>query len=823
MRTDRNNNPIANKAYPVVLSQLDKLGYKKGQDYDIGDTTAGIDTDATPTIKYANPTVGFKASQEILKQGQISSWYANPAKYEGATTTTIPTLAKLSGKQVDPSNAQDVYNSLDPVKQKEVVKAIYKHEGGSGILSTFESFDEKVNSSRQKGYSDTQILDNLAKISPSLKDKIDKTRALFGKDPMINNDNDILARLSQKYAGKVPVSAPSTGPGIQNQDQKNQQIAKKAGMEFVPGKGVVQPAPKGVIGNFQDQVKQATETPAGKSVVGAVGGAFQDIFNRGKKMFQGIGRNVSEAGELLKAGQPGPAAERLAVEAPLQVTGAAGGLVGDLLGKVIEKSTPIIGKIVNKIAEVSPVLQASKNIVNTAVKALPKEKQNELHSQLNSLTEKGEEGLSLLISEGGKKYEDWKAKNPELADTAENVGNTLNLLGLEELGAEVPGIKNFFERKAITETATGLTEKESANVAEKFTKAVRPSTASIRNAGSLEAYQRKATEAMSDIVAHLPKMNIIDQETGEAVTKISKMKNAVDGTLQAVDEGKKLVFKAYDNLQKSAGNAAKIDLNPIADELESLINGNKVLKTEYPSAYKQLTQDAQNLRDGDSYTLEEAQDSIKMANKALQGVKIQGISNEANEAKAFVASRLRRSLDSIIEEETGQSYQALKNKYGNFKTIDKDVMNMALRDAKKAPKNLFDILGDSLASGEVLRGIVTANPGAVVQGTVSKSLMAFYKSLNNPSNLLRKAFEIIEEASPEGKEIEAGLQAKPKPLLQLPAPEEGAPNVSINTPLNLPAKSVSTQETEQAAKLSAAHKLREGMKLNGKGVLPLGN
>ena len=817
MRTDRSNNPIANKAYPVVLSQLDKLGYKKGQDYDIGDSTAGIDTDATPTIKYANPTVGFKASQEILKQGQISSWYANSAKYGGAATTTIPTLAKLSGKQVDPSNAQDVYNSLDPVKQKEVVKAIYKHEGGSGILSTFESFDEKVNSSRKKGYSDTQILDNLGKISPDLKDKIDKTRALFGKDPMINNDGDILARLSQKYAGKVP-TAPQ-GQGIVPPDQKKQDIAQKGGLTFIPGTGVVQPKPDNLIQGANKKIEQIAGTPAGKTVTGAVGGFFQDIFNKGKKMVEGIGRNVSEAGELLKAGQPHAALERVAVEAPLQVTGAAGGLVGDAFGKIISTSAPILGKIASKIAEVSPQLQAGKAIISTALNSLPKEQHKQLDQQLTSLNNKGKEGLSLLISEGGKKYEDWKAKNPEMADTAENVANSLNLLGIEELA---PGIKTMLERKAITEVATGLTEKETANVAEKFTKAVRPGDVSIRNAGGLEAYRKKATEAMSDIVAHLPKMNIIDKETGEAVTQISKMKNAVDGTLQAVDEGKKLIFKAYDNLQRSAGESAKIDLNPIADQMESFAKDNKVLQTEYPQVYKQMLADAQALRDAGSYTLEEAQESIRKANDSLQSFYRTGAGGDAAQARAFVASRLRTMIDEEVEGATGQSYQALKNKYGNFKTIEKDVMRMATRSAKKAPKGLFDVLGDMAASGEMMRGLITMNPGDIAASAGIKLTSAWYKALNSPNNLLRKAFRIIEESAPEGKAIEEGLQARPKPLLQLPAPKEGAPNVSINTPINLPEKAVSTQEAEQTSKLSAAQKFREGMKPSEQKLLPAG-
>ena len=770
MRTDRMANPIANKAYPVVLTQLANLGYKQGQDFTVGDSTAGIDTDATSTIKYANPTIGFKASADILKAGQIASWYGNQ-KYGGAATTTLPTLSKLSGKKVDYNNAQEVYNSLDPEKQKEVVKAIYKHEGGSGVLSTFENFNTKVDSSRAKGYSDTQILDNLGKISPDLKTKIDKTRALFGKDPMINNDGDILARLSQKYAGTVPGSSPRNQSTVITPDQKNVELAQKKGLEFVPGEGVQQPKPTGVMGwlnkNIVEPFKdfgKATDATVGRQMAGqqtlaetALQGASHSLdlaFNLGLNVIKGAG------GALLKVDKG-----ILDVVAPNQMN--------QLENKYNQ---------VKKTLSNDPIVQQGLNFLKTSL----------------------------------VKYDDWAIKNPRAADdisSAFTLGTSF-IGGKEGAKALEMGGKEILAKGAVSDTLKSSISKD-------FVKAVKPSVSSVRYAGGAEKYAAKSTEALTDIVANTDKLNIVDKATGEAVPQISKMENAIDGTVQGVENGKKLIFSAYDNLQKAAGEVAGVDLKPIATELKIFANSSNVIKNEYPEVYKAFIEQANNLEKAGRYSLEEAQTSIQKANEILQNFYHTGSGGADSQAKAFASSRLRTALDDIISGETGQSYQALKTKYGNFKAIEKDVMNMALREAKKAPKGLYDVFGDMAASGEMLRGLVTLNPGSVASSFGIKSVQTFYKNLNSPNAILKKVFKSLEkEVSSEGENIiTQALGAKPKGALQLPAPEEGAAKIRIDTPMEMPAKAPSTLEKEQVLKFGQTPNMKEPLKIES----PKGN
>jgi len=757
MRTDRSNNPIANKAYPVVLAKLDSLGYKKDVDYTIGDSTAGIDTDATSTIKYANPTVGFKASADLLKGGQIASWYGN-AKYGGAGSIHS-TLSQLSGKKVDYNNAQSIYNSLDPEKQKAVVKAIYKHEGGSGILSTFENFNEKIDKSRAAGYSDTQILDNLGKISPDLKTKVEKSRALIGKDPMINNDNDILARLSQKYAGTVPSSTPKPISATQEQNQKKQDIAAKNGMVLNPTTGAVE---------------QPKEQSGVQKAIGGLGNWFNKaIIDPAKgyaKDLQDIAGRATTAGAL----NLNPVKGQTLPETALQATGAG----------VKALFTPI-AETVKSLYEASSFKKGMSDLATLNPKAVA-EKEKERNQAME------------VLSKGFSAYSEFAQKNPRLAA---NINATVDV-GTLFLGGSGKTLTSIEKDIVANEAKAAIPKEVETVVGKDFLKAVKPSTANIRYAGGIQGYVSKASEALHDILSNFSKLNIVNKETGEVVTKLSKMPSVVDGTVQAVDNGKKLVFDAYDNLQRSAGNNVKVDLGKVADEMTAFVKDNKVLKTEYPEVYQKFLQEADNLRNSGSYSLQEAQESLKKANEALQNFYRTGNGGADAQIKAFVSSRLRTSMDELISGETDMSYQALKNKYGNFKAIEKDVMNMALKEAKKAPKGLYDVFGDMAASGEMLRGLVTLNPGSIASSFGIKAVQQFYKNLNSPDAILRGMFKTLEKKIPEADvtSITQALGAKEKPLLQLPEPKPGASKVSIETPINLPAKAPSTIEKGEIQK-----------------------
>lgn len=81
-----------------------------------------------------------------------------------------------------------------------------------------KDFTTKVEKSRQGGYSDTAILDHLGSIDADLSTKIQQSRSLYGTQPDMNNDRDLVNFLSVKYGGKMPTIA-----SVPTEEQKQQQ------------------------------------------------------------------------------------------------------------------------------------------------------------------------------------------------------------------------------------------------------------------------------------------------------------------------------------------------------------------------------------------------------------------------------------------------------------------------------------------------------------------------------------------------------------------------------------------------------------------------
>jgi len=132
LRTDRHLNPIASKAYDATKKLLTNAGLVEGDDWFVGETTKEIDNDGVPTIGYPNEESALKGTIATLSGGQINTWYANP-KY-GGSSKILSKLSDLSGKSVNSSNAQEVFNSLPYENQVDVVKSIYSHEGGTKLF-----------------------------------------------------------------------------------------------------------------------------------------------------------------------------------------------------------------------------------------------------------------------------------------------------------------------------------------------------------------------------------------------------------------------------------------------------------------------------------------------------------------------------------------------------------------------------------------------------------------------------------------------------------------------------------------------------------------
>jgi hypothetical protein len=86
----------------------------------------------------------------------------------------------------------------------------------------FENFNSKIDESRKRGFSDTQLLDYLSSKDKNFADKVRQSRSIYGKDDNVKNDRDLINWLSIKYSGDMPTveSVPDKEKDINEEDVK---------------------------------------------------------------------------------------------------------------------------------------------------------------------------------------------------------------------------------------------------------------------------------------------------------------------------------------------------------------------------------------------------------------------------------------------------------------------------------------------------------------------------------------------------------------------------------------------------------------------------
>jgi hypothetical protein len=325
------------------------------------------------------------------------------------------------------------------------------------------------------------------------------------------------------------------------------------------------------------------------------------------------------------------------------------------------------------------------------------------------------------------------------------VGNVANLAGtvagakgaLESLPklAESPlaqKVGQMFSRVPTDETALNST------IDQNYAKAVKPSVAGKSTQSQVTSYNTSAQNAVKSIVANKDNLSLTNAD-GE--TQTGALPQTRQQFSDAIAQTKKSIFEKYDALQAKAGtNGAAVDLNPVANELDSIINS-KALQISNPSAVDYASNLKDRLTSQGSLDTATAQDLIKNYNDKLNAFYRNPSPTDVhtNAIDSFVAGKLRSQLDSVISGSTGEEYQPLKNAYGDLKTIEKDVTKSALRGANQQPKGLLDF--SNLASGaELARALFTLNPADFAGSAAIKLMSMYYKYLNNPDTSIASMF-----------------------------------------------------------------------------------
>lgn len=274
-------------------------------------------------------------------------------------------------------------------------------------------------------------------------------------------------------------------------------------------------------------------------------------------------------------------------------------------------------------------------------------------------------------------------------------------------------------------------------------KAIRPTVVGKGSSSQVSNYYNKAREAVKTIVENKKDLNLTD-EFGESTNKLPETLNEFS---QAIDQTKKKIFAQYDALKSRAGSTGvRLELTDVADDIEKQVNSNAV-SSLYPELQNYALHLSARLRQVGSYSLDEAQQAIEMLNNSLKAFYRNPNPQAASKAvlDSAIATKLRNALDDLIEGITGQSYQALKNKYGALRTIQEEVTKRAIVDARKNVKGFFD-LGEIFSAGDIVKGLMSMNPSEVAKGGAMRAMIAMIKSINNPNRMIKNMFYLIDKA-----------------------------------------------------------------------------
>ena len=499
-------------------------------------------------------------------------------------------------------------------------------------------------------------------------------------------------------AGLSPTAPTTSGADIIAQRKAalglNSQPEQQPGYSFGPSNAATAVvSPTAALGNF-------LLSPKAPEVTSNLKNTFEQ---GGKNIVSGISNVPNEA---QKAGG-GPLATGLAAAAGAgHVAGDIAGTAGGILGSVISPFLP--DSVKGAIGDASKFIADKVN----AIPGMTPEIAKSLGDVFNS--------ASLL---GGAKAE------PVVAEATPKV--------LDAAGSAVKPIVDK-ATTAIKGTPEMNAAKNNQFITSQYTKAIKPTLSGKSAPGQMEKYNANVGKAISTIVENKPNLSLVDQ-FGEPTGKLPQ---TIDQFRQAIEQSKASIFKQYDAMAKNAGESgAKVDLNPVARELQKVAN-NKVVQDLHPDLASYATSRAEALTKRGTYTTEEAQAATQNLNKSLEAFYRNPSYETASRASvdSLIANQLRTGLDKAIEGAGQAGYGDLKGKYSALKAIENDVTKRGIVEARQTGGRGLNV-GDIVSAEELVRGLATMNPAAMTTSAAIKGLQALRRWYTDPNRAIKQMFE----------------------------------------------------------------------------------
>lgn len=314
-----------------------------------------------------------------------------------------------------------------------------------------------------------------------------------------------------------------------------------------------------------------------------------------------------------------------------------------------------------------------------------------------------------------------------------------------------------------------------------FTKAVRPTVQGKQNIGQMEKAREQAVEAVRTINANAPELKFTD-ELGQVVE--GRAPESLREFSQSIEQTKANIYKQYNDLAKQTGDAG-VKINPVefTDEFDAFIN-NKSVQVASPETVEYAKMMRDRYGNAGELSPEDVENIIKIYNQDLQTFYKNPTAEQGRKVAvdAMIVNNLRKQLDEVIENTTGGNYQKLKNQYGALRSIEKDVLNATLRDARKNTAGLIDYT-DILTGGDLVTGVLSMNPAILGGAVAQRGIKSYFKYLNDPNTNVKKMFQTAETL--QSRFPEQVTNPATRETLQLPPGQTDVPTTYGNTPIEV--------------------------------------
>ena len=305
----------------------------------------------------------------------------------------------------------------------------------------------------------------------------------------------------------------------------------------------------------------------------------------------------------------------------------------------------------------------------------------------------------------------------------------------EALEGKAPGVSSKLGRAA--QAITPAIDDIDSAIKRDYTKAVRPSVSGKQSFTDWKQAQDKAVGAVKQIVNTARANNQPIPKTMEEFS-------------QSIENTRQNVFKQYNEFTKQTGSkGAMIDMQPLANDLRAMA---KDKLTKYGKGAVEHAEELANQLSTDRYfTPEEAERVIAIWNNQLSSFykNRMGSLTETTAGITDSAARyLRAALDDTVEKFTGPGYQQLKNKYGELRSIEKDVINRTIVNERKAPAGLIDFT-DMFSISKGLYSAAKLDPAGAAAAGALYATKRWMKGLNDPDRIVKRMFSNADKYVPQ--------------------------------------------------------------------------